>query len=280
MNDLIHFLNGKFVTEAELLISPRDLGFTRGYAVADFLVTSNGLPFKLSEHIERLFISADIIRLKIPWSKEIITAWAKETLNKNAEPKEKTLKIIISGGIAHGMHQAITPTIVMIVDAYIQQPPEYYEHGVKAIAVNYKRQYPEAKHTHYVEAIKQLDKVSDNVIDEVIYYDESQVFEGAGCNLFAVIDNVLITPKSNIVAGVTRNVLLEILKLDIPIQIKDLTFTDLLRATEIFLTGSSKKVRGVIEINGKPVRNGKVGEITREVAKQYDDYIQEFNKVS
>ena len=257
MSNFIHFLNGKFVTDHELLISPKDLGFVRGYAVADFLVTHYHQPFKLPEYIDRLFKSAEIIGLRIPWNKTQIIAWVKETLDKNDKDTEKTVKIIISGGNSHSMYQADVPTIVMIVDNYVPPPSSYYEKGVKAIAVNYKRQYPESKHTHYVETIRQLAKVKGNDIEEVIYYDDSQVFEGAGSNLFAVIDNKLVTTKSNIVEGITRSVLLEILKLAIPVEVRDFTFDELLKATEVFLTGSSKKIRGVIEINGKAVGDGK-----------------------
>ena len=96
MSKLIHFLNGKFVTDDELLISPRDLGFVRGYAVADFIVTYNHQPFKLSEHVDRLFKSAEIIGLQIPWSKEQISLWVKETLDKNDKDTEKTIKIVLS----------------------------------------------------------------------------------------------------------------------------------------------------------------------------------------
>ncbi|MGH7245823.1 MAG: aminotransferase class IV, partial [Candidatus Levyibacteriota bacterium] len=80
MSNLVHFLNGKFVSEGELLISPRDLGFSRGYAVADFLVTHNHQPFKLPEHVDRLLHSAEVIGLQIPWTKTQIETWIKETL--------------------------------------------------------------------------------------------------------------------------------------------------------------------------------------------------------
>src|ERR1051325_4080068 len=65
----IHFLNGQLVTETELRLSPRDLGFTRGYAVFDFLITYHGKPFMLDWHIERLLNSAKQIGLAVPWSK-------------------------------------------------------------------------------------------------------------------------------------------------------------------------------------------------------------------
>lgn len=273
MSNLIHFLSGKFVTEDELLISPRDLGFVRGYAIADFLVTHHHQPFKLAEHIDRLFKSAEIIGLQIPWSKTQIATWVKETLDKNDKDTEKTIKIVLSGGKSHSMYQAEIPTIIMIVSRYIPISASYYEKGVKAIAVYYKRQYPEAKHTDYVEAIRQLSKVKNDDIEQIIYYDVHQVFEGSGSNLFAVIDNKLVTTKSNIVEGITRNTLLEILQLPIPIEVRDFTFDELLNATEVFFTGSGSGVRGVTHINGKAVGNGKVGKITKEVMKQYKEYL-------
>lgn len=269
MTNFIHFLNGKFVTEDKLLISPRDLGFARGYAVADFLVTHNHQPFKLSQHIDRLFKSAEIIGLRIPWDKGQIADWVKETLAKNDKDTEKTIKILVTGGMSKTMHQADVPTLIIVISAYLPKPASYYR--LKLKTVRYKRPYPEAKTTNYTEAIKQFSKDAD--ISEVIYYDDNQVFEGSGSNIFAVINNRLVTAKSNILPGVTRNTLLEILKLDIPIEVADFSLDELLNATEVFLTGSAKGVRSVINIDGKVVGDGQIGKITEEVAKQYEEYI-------
>lgn len=279
MSDLVHFLNGKFVSEEELLISPRDLGFSRGYAVADFIVTYHNKPFKLSEHIDRLFNSADIISLKVPWSKTQITDWVLETLNKNDKETEKTIKIVISGGVSHSLHQSGTPTIAIIVSKRNKHPESSYINGVRATAVNFKRQYPEAKHTNYIEAVKQLATTENEGIEDILFYDDSQVYEGSGTNIFAVIDNKLITPKSNIVPGITRNTLLDILKLNIPIEMRDFTFDELQNAKEVYVTGSNSEIRGVIEINGKTIGDGKVGDITKESLRQYREYIEQISKV-
>jgi branched-chain amino acid aminotransferase len=278
MTELIHFLNGKFVKEEDFLISPRDLGFVRGYSVAEFIVTNNHKLFKLSEHIERLFNSANLIGLKIPWSKEQIKEWVNETLNRNDKDSEVTIKIIISGGVSRSMYQAEIPNIVMIVSPYIRKPIEYYEKGLKAKTIQYKRPYAEAKHTHYIQGIKSLAEIKDKDVTEIIYYDDNQVFEGSGNNLFAVINNVLTTTKTNIIKGITRNTLLEILKLSIPIEVRDFTLDELYSASEIFFTGSGSQVTGIIEIDGKLVGNGLVGATTKEAARQYKEYIAEYSK--
>lgn len=272
MSNFTHFLNGKFVVEEELLISPRDLGFSRGYAVADFLVTHNLKPFKLTEHMDRLYKSAEIIGLKVPWAKTQVLQWVQETIDKNDKDIEKTVKIFLSGGISHFMYQEGDPTIIIIINSYIRPPASYYENGVKAKAVKYERQFAEAKTTQYVEAIKSLSEAREDGVTEIIYYNDSQVFEGGGCNVFAVIGNRLVTPKSSIVEGITRNVLLEILKLDIPIEVRDFTYDEMVNASEVFITGSSKEIRGVVNIDGKDIGNGAVGKITKEAMRQYKEY--------
>jgi branched-chain amino acid aminotransferase len=269
----IHFLNGKFVTEDELLISPRDLGYTRGYAVFDFLKTyPHHRPFKLHEHIDRLYNSAALIDLKIPWSKEQVAKWVYETLKKNKDKSEKTIKIILSGGISNTMIPPEEPTIIIMVDPYTPGPGHHYEHGIGITTAKYNRPVPRAKTTHYIEGIKQVQIGQKMNAVEVVYHDDQQVYEGSRSNVFAVIENKLITTKSNILDGITKNVLLEILQLDIPIEIRDFTLTELLKATEVFLTGSGVEIHPVTKINGKKVGDGKVGKITKEVTDQFQTY--------
>ena len=273
MNNLTHFLNGKFVPESELLISPRDLGFVRGYAVTDFLVTYNHKPLRLPTHVARLFESAEIIGLHMPWTHEQVEEWMQGTIDKNDTNLEITIKTIVSGGVSHSMTPTETPTIMMIVSPRERKPEHEYENGIKVEAVQYKRPFPTAKHTNYIEAIKQLSKHKNDGINDLIYYDDAQVYEGSGCSLFAVIHNTLVTAKSNVIDGITRKTLLEILQLPIPIEVRDFTFEEIQQATEVFVTGSNSEVRGVVEIDGKPVGNGMVGEITKEALRQYREYV-------
>lgn len=269
-----HFLNGKFVSEEELLISPRDIGFSRGYAVFDFLRTySHHRPFKLQEHIERLFHSADLIGLQIPWSKEQVKKWVLETLEKNQTDEEKFIKIIVSGGISNAMLPAENPTIVILVDPATVYPKEQYEKGISVITVKHERYNPQAKSNNYIEGVKQTQQAKKIGAVEPVYYSDTQVFEGSNSNIFIVRENKLLTPVSNILGGITRSVLLEILKLDIPIEAKDFTLDELLTADDVFLTGSGKEVTPVTSIDGKPVGNGEVGLVTKEVMQQYSEYV-------
>ena len=128
MAKAVHFLNGKFITEKDLVVSARDVGFGRGFAVFDYLITyPHHRPFKLAEHIDRFFNSANYIDLLIPWTKKQVASWVQETLDKNKSLGEKSIKIIVSGGKSDTMLPGKPPTIIIIVDPKHEYPRQNYE---------------------------------------------------------------------------------------------------------------------------------------------------------
>lgn len=272
--NITHFLNGRYVLDGELLISPKDLGFLRGYAVSDFIVTHHHKIPKLSDHIDRLFASANGIGIHIPFTREQVTSWLLDLVERNKDMQDMKIKTIVSGGVSSQMYQTADPTIVMIVDEYQPKPNSYYEKGIQACTVHYQREFSFAKHTNYIEAISQLTRMKDGEVHDLIYYNDLYVTEGSGNNVFAVIDKTLVTTQSDIVEGITRKILLEILRLPIPLEVRNFTLNELLDAEEIFLTGSGRGVIGVVAIDNKPVGEGNVGPITKEVSRQYRQYLK------
>lgn len=265
-----HFLNGRFVPEEELLIPVRDLGFLRGYAVFDFLITyPRHRPFQFDAHLDRLFNSASHIGLPIPWSKEQIAKWTLETLEKNTDEKEKAIKIIITGGVSSSLLPG-EPSIVILVDERHIYSPEHFTKGVGVITHHHLRHLPHAKSNNYIEGVRQAQRAYVTGAIEPIYYNDEQVFEGSTSNIFAVIDGKLVTPKTNILKGITRDVVLNALPIEA--EERDFTKDELMRAGEAFLTASNKEVMPVTSIDGAPVGNGEVGHITQEVMGQFRDY--------
>jgi branched-subunit amino acid aminotransferase/4-amino-4-deoxychorismate lyase len=273
-NDNIHFLNGKFVSEKDLLISPRDLGYSRGFAVFDFLETYEQKPFMLERHIDRLFMSAETISLDIPWSKKEVTTWVLKTIEaNNAIDGEKVIRITVSGGPSLTLSTNSVPTIVITVEPKIGCPADDYKNGVEIALVEFERYRPEAKTNNYIEAVRIL-KQSRPKIDEIIYHSDNTVREGSRCNIFALVEERLITPKTKILAGVTRDVLLDKIKLSIPALAEDFSVESLCKASEIFITATGKGIMPVTKIDGLPVGNGKVGDVTKEVMHQYHAFMR------
>ena len=268
-----HFLNGKFVSEDNLTISLRNIGFSRGYAVFDFLKTyPHHRPLRLKERIDRLFNSAELINLQIPWDKKQVQRWVLETLEMNQSKEEKFIKIYISGGMSDTMLPSRNKTIAILIDPATQYPEEYYEKGVGVMTVKYERYNPAAKSNNYIEGVKQTQYAQAMGAVEPVYYSDTQVFEGSNSNIFAVINNELLTPKTNILEGITRSVLLEILNLDIPIKVKNFTLEKLLQASEAFLTASGKEITPITFVDGKSFGSGVVGTVTKIAMSQFKEY--------
>jgi len=274
MSGMKHWMNGRVVGEDELLISARDIGFLRGYAVFDFLITYRNRPFRLEDHIERLLSSAAQIQMSIPFSKDQIVEWVYSALNANEDDFEKSIRIVISGGVGSDSitPSSANPTCIVFIDPHNPYPSTIYEHGTGIILVDHTRYIPGAKSNNYIEGVMRTREARAVDAVEPVYYANNVVFEGATSNIFAVIDGVLRTPKSSVLPGVTRKVLLEILDLPFQLLIDDFTPDDLRRASEVFLTASNKEVMPITAINCKKVGLGQVGEVTKQVMDQFRQY--------
>lgn len=274
----IHFLNGQFVDEDHLLISPRDLGYSRGYAAFDFMVTSGGRPFMMDRHIDRLFNSCQAISLSVPWSKQQIADWVQQTVDANElSDEDMVLRIIISGGLSGTLTPAKTPTITIIVEARMFCPPEEYANGVRILLTEFDRYESQAKTTNYVQAIRILNAAPRDV-DEVIYSSNNMVREGTRSNIFALINGVLTTPKTGILGGITRGVILSDLELSVQAEARDFTVQELLTATEVFITATGKEVMSVTKINDAPVGDGAVGDVTKEVMAKFKNFFESYGR--
>jgi len=273
MNKL-HFLNGRIVNEDELLISPRDLGYSRGYAAFDFMITSGGRPFMMEKHIDRLFRSCEAISLTVPWSKEQIASWVLQTHAAN-EPTENdvVIRVIISGGPSGTLALAKEPTVVIIIDDRIKCPAADYANGVRALLSEFERYEPQAKTSNYVEAIRQFNGVPGN-IDEIIYYSNGTVREGTRANVFALLNGNLVTPKTGILEGITRGVIINELQLSVPVEVRDLSVEELRSASEVFITATGKEVMPVTTLDNSPVGDGSVGRVTKEVATKFRNFFE------
>lgn len=272
-----HYLNGRYVFEDELLVSPRDLGFSRSFGVFDYLRTYNGQPFKLKEHIERLLRSAELINLKHAYAMRQLVELVQDVLDKNNDGNEKQIKIMLSGGISDFVYQAGEPTLIIIVDMLRPKKQEIYETGIRVNLVKFSRYMPVAKTTNYIEAVIQTEKGMREGAYEPVYYSEKQVHEGANSNIFAVKGEKIYTPKNNILYGITRGVLVNELKNKLNIIEEDFDLTFLLNAEEVFLTSSGKEIVPMVKVDDRLIGNGRVGDKTKYILREFREFANNGN---
>lgn len=273
--EVTHYLNGVFVPEEKLLISPRDLGFTRGFTIFDFFRTYSGhKPFMFDDHISRLFNSAASIGLMMPWTKEEIKSIVIETLRQNDTSKEFVVRIMVSGGISPTLTPASKPTLIVIVDEAISFPKSMYSNGIKVSTMLHKRYRPGSKTTHYIEAVQHMEAMYADGSDEMLFVHDGSVLEGAFSNFFCIIDGKLVTPKDDILPGITRKVVIEKLKLNIPVEVRELKFDELGDATEAFISVSGKGVVPVVQVDNIMIGNRQVGPLTKDIVSKFDAFVE------
>lgn len=277
---LVHYLNGKWVKQDDLKISAFDVAVLRGFGIFDFLRTYNQQPFLCKEHIDRLFRSAKLLGIKLPFTKEEITQIVRYGIKKNRkECKDFNIRIVITGGVGVDSVTPGKPTTIIQYTEAVAYPQSFYEKGVKVITFAARRALAEAKSLNYMIGIVAIQKAKKEKAIEAIYTDEKgKIFEGTTSNLFIVTNKTLITPKDGILVGVTRQMLFKLAKkLGIKIVEKDLTTKDIPKFREAFLTASNKEIMPVTQIDKRRVGSGKVGQITKQLMEEYkaitDSYI-------
>ena len=277
MTNYTQYLNGQFVPEEKLLISPRDLGFSRGYGVFEYIRTYGGRPYKLKEHIDRLLNSADLIKLKHNFTLKQVEDAINKLLELNNDGQEKSIRVHFSGGVSNSMYQTGEPTMVIFMDPFKSKDPTIYTDGVILNTVKYERDVPRSKNVNYVEGIIQAHTNKDKGIFEPLYYSDDQVFETSNSNIFAVKNGKLYTPKNNVFYGSARSTIVNNLKDQFDITEEDFKLDFLLDAEEVFLASGGKQVAPVVKIDDKIIGDGKVGKVTLQVWEKFKDFVAKGN---
>ncbi len=141
--------------------------------------------------------------------------------------------------------------------------------GLKLITDQHQRQMPAVKTIDYLRAIWLQPTLKTAGADDVLYFTDEQVTECPRANFFIVTTNGEVqTPKSNILAGITRKKLLDGMIKGFSIVEKDFTRSQVFDAAEAFVTSTTKMIRPVIAVDGKPIGQGQPGAVTTALANQ------------
>lgn len=266
-----YFVDDQFVGSDKAVIPVDDLAVLRGYGICDIMRTINKKPYLMEEHIQRLIHSASEIGLALPWSEKELIDIVKKTLEKNTIDYEANIRIIITGGSStdYFTPQGHPRLIVMITDLK-PLPEEWYTLGVKVITHYQERNIPDAKVTSYIPAAIAMRKAKQTGAVEAIYVNRDNfVLEGTTSNLFVVISNEIVTPKTGVLKGTTRQAVISLAKKNNPVSEKPIHLTTLLKADEIFITGTNKGIVPVVKVDNTKIGDGKPGKITLDILNRF-----------
>ncbi len=271
------YFNGQITALDKIKISPYDVGLLRGYGAFDMMRGFRNKPFLLKEHFDRLQSSAKALEITLPFDFSEFKKIVAKLLEKN-NYKLSAIRTVITGGISpDAFSKGVCPTCYILIEKFIGLPKKIYERGVKIITLNHKRQNPELKINNYIFAIRSQTKKEKANAFEIIYTSGGKVLEGSGSNIFLVRKNELIvTPKLDILRGCMRNFIIKNFRNKLKFSERNIKIGELRTAKEIFITGSGKGIVPVVNINGKKVSDGKIGPITKELVKKYDEFVKSY----
>ncbi|MES2121624.1 MAG: aminotransferase class IV [Chlamydiota bacterium] len=272
------YLNGEFVREEDAKISVLDLSVLRGFAVFDYLRTYRKKPFHLWEHLLRLAHSCEEVGLEIPKSLDEIAGIVEELLARS-DFDEASLKIVVTGGISPDQFTPQVEGSNLIAFAYplSHYPEEYYREGISVITTRLSRSMPASKTTQYTSAIVAIQKAKALKPKEALYVNaQGEILEATTSNFFAFKEGVLYTCDSDeVLVGITREVVLRVTEGLYRVERRPLKVEEISAMEEAFITASNKEVIPVVQIDGQPIGDGKVGPRTREIMRLFHCYTQE-----
>jgi branched-chain amino acid aminotransferase len=280
------YINGKLYDKADAKISVYDHGLLYGDGIFEGIRVYDGKVFRLRQHVDRLYDSAQGIKLVIPMSREQMAEAITSTVKANDKRNGYIRAIVTRGAGTLGLDPRKTtdPQVIIIVDDISLYPAELYENGMEIVTVSTIRNHPNAlspriKSLNYLNNIMaKMEAIQAGCLEALMLNHEGQVAECTGDNIFIVKRGVLKTPPTDagILEGVTRNTVMELARAaNIPVEESSLTRLDVHTSDECFLTGTAAEVIPVVKCDGRQIGSGKPGPITKQLRERFHQIIRQ-----
>lgn len=274
-------INGRLFDKENAKISVFDHGLLYGDGVFEGIRVYDSLVFKLKEHIDRLYDSAQAIMLKIPIGKRQMVDAIIKTLKSNGL-KDAYVRAIVSRGIGDlGLDPRKCEggaTIIIITDSIALYMERLYKDGLSTVTVPTRRNIPEAinpqiKSLNYLNnVLAKIEAANAGVEEAIMLNHDGFVAECTGDNIFIVKTQRLITPPvyMGVLKGITRGAVIDLAnRAKIAVSEEALTRYDLYNADECFLTGTAAEIIPVIKIDGRVILSGKPGPVTIRLIRDF-----------
>lgn len=241
--------------------------------------------FKLREHTDRLFRSAHIMRMPMPFDKNTINEAQKAVVKANNLHEAYLRPMVFYGSEGMGLRADNLQAHVIVAawswPSYMS--PEAKEKGIKVRTSSYTRHHVnismcKAKaNGHYINSMLALREALDSGCEEALLLDnEGYVAEGSGENIFIIRDGIMFTPElTSCLDGITRKTIFSFAQeLGVEIREKRITRDEVYIADEAFFTGTAAEVLPIRELDGRVIGTGVRGPLTEKFQTMYFDAVK------
>ncbi len=274
------YIDGKYYSKEDAKVSVFDHGLLYGDGVFEGIRVYAGKAFLLSEHVERLYMSAKAILLDIPVTADEMNGLVVDAIVQNGTTNGYIRLVVTRGVGTLGIDpsKCTKASIIIIVGEIELYPQEYYERGIAIVTASSRRLPSDGidariKSLNYLNNIlAKLEAVRAGCLEAVMLNKEGYVTECTGDNIFIVKRGTLLTPGTyaGALSGITRGYVLGLAKeTGIDCEERVLTRYDLYNADECFLTGTGAEIMPVTSIDGRIIGSGEKGRITGKLIEAF-----------
>lgn len=274
------YVNGRMVPKHRAMVSVYDHGLLYGDGVFEGIRVYRGRIFKCGQHMERLWRCAEMIRLRIPVSRDEMVQIMRDCIEAN-DLEEGYIRLLVTRGAGTlGLDPRRCPVagVVCIADQIALYPPEAYEKGMRIIVAKRPRTPiecldPRIKSLNYLNNILGKVEAIDQGCDEAIMLNlDGFVGECTGDNIFVIRDGKVYTPptESGILEGITRRFVMDLCAdMGIPCSLKNMKPEEVKSADEVFLTGTAAEIIAVTQLDDIKIGTGLEGPVTRKLRQAF-----------
>jgi branched-chain amino acid aminotransferase len=241
--------------------------------------------FRLEEHTKRLFNSAKILGMKMPWTQEQLNAAQKDVLRANNLEAAYLRPMVFYGSEGMGLRASGLNTHVIVAawnwGSYLGA--DNMERGIRIKTSSFARHYVNSSlcrakaNANYLNSSMALNEVLRDGYDEALMLDpEGYVAEGSAENIFVITDGVISTPDvTSALDGITRRTVMQLAQ-DFGYKVVErrITRDEMYICDEAFFTGTAAEVTPIREVDNRPVGEGRRGPITTKLQAAYLDLVQ------
>jgi D-alanine transaminase len=274
------FLNGKLLPIEQASVSVLDRGFIFGDGVYELVPVYSRVPFRLDEHLTRLERSLGEAKIRNPytraqWRSNIYQVIDAQTFD------DQGVYFQVTRGVAkrdHAFPKSLEPTVFMMSNPLVSPPQAQVDKGGAAVSATDNRWLRcDIKSISLIGncLLRQMSAEAGAV--ETILFRDGKLTEASASNVFIVKRGVIHSPpKSNLILpGITYDVVSELARANnLPIEFRDVAEAEVRAADEIWVTSSSKEVLAIVELDGKPVGDGRPGPVFRRMHQLYQEFKQ------
>jgi D-alanine transaminase/branched-chain amino acid aminotransferase len=260
------FINNDFIPESDAAIHISDLAIQRGYGVFDYLKTIDNQPIFLEQHLQRFYYSASQLHLPIQQTPQELTNIIQELINRNAIDTSG-IRLTLTGGYSSDGYNIASPNLIITQQPLNLPSATAFEKGIRLATYEHLRPLPHVKSINYIMAVWLQPYLKEKGADDVLYHVNGVISECPRANFFIVKDNVLITPDTNILFGITRQNIIAYARDHFRVEERPVTLKEVIDCQEAFIASTTKQILPVSAIDGFMISDGKPGPVTQQLYK-------------